>query len=166
MSDSDNLKEIYSQHWQHIRHIENERLGFTSFYLIFLGVGLAYVFKSNGLENSVKYIILTFLLIFSVLGFLFMVRVLLTFWYHYTEIKRITPLLCPGEKLGYEEREEEVENQIVEKENSLWWLNKIYIWLYKKAGRGFPLTLIFPSIFLLGSIGLIIMVLLLVLKVI
>ncbi len=95
MNDNDNLKEIYSQHWQHIRHIENERLAFTSFYLAILAAGLAYMFKSDSLEIWHKYIIVLFLLFLSVLGFHIMVRVIVTFWYHYTELKRITSTLCP-----------------------------------------------------------------------
>jgi len=176
MSDRGNLKEIYSQHWQHIRHIENERLAFTSFYIVLLGASLAYVFKSNGLANPLKYIILGLLLFFSFLGFLFMVRVRITFWYHYKELKRITPLLCRGEKLDYElgdkeffqgvlgteRRQKEVKNQIVE---GPLWLERIYACLYKKVGLGLPLTLIFPAVFLLGFIvGFIGLILLLVFK--
>jgi len=100
MSDSDNLKEIYSQHWQHIRHIGNERLAFTSIYVVFLGAALAYFFKLNAPGTTQRYIMLAFLLLYSYLGFLFMVRVLVTYWYHYTEIQRITPLLCRGGETG------------------------------------------------------------------
>lgn len=166
MSNGNNLKEIYSQHWQHIRHIGNERLAFTSFYLTFLGVGLAYIFKSNGLNPFQKYLILGFLLFFSVLGFHFMVRILVTFWYHYTEIKRITPILCPGEELDYEGRQKETEYEIAKNEKSFWWLNRAYIWLSKKTGLMLPVTLIFPSIFLLGTIVSIIMIFLVIFEVI
>lgn len=166
MSGGDNLKEIYSQHWQHIRHIDNGRLAFTSFYFALLGTGLAYIFKSNGLGTCQKYIILSFLLLCSVLGFFYTVRVLVTFWYHYTEIKRITPLLCAGEKLDYEGRQNEVENQLKEIEKPFWWLNKTYIRISKIKGVLLPITLIFPSIFLLGFVLLVIMILLTYLKII
>ena len=152
MSEDDNLREIYSQHWQQTRHIGTERLAFTSFYLGFLGVGLAYISQSNGLETLQKCVILVVLLLFSTLGFLLMVRVLMTFWYHYAELQRITPLLYPNEKLDYEEAQARIEKQIRTKESSLWWLNKTYIGLSKMPGKGmpFPVTLIFPSLFLLG----------------
>jgi len=166
MSNNDNLKEIYSQHWQHIRHIANERMAFTSIYLAFLGVGLTYIFRTNGLETCQKYIILGVLLLFSVMGFHLMVRSLVSFWYHYTELRRITPILCPGETLDYEGRQEEVENQIKELEKPLWWLNKTYIFLSKKGGLLLPLTLIFPSIFLLGFIVTVVMIVLLYVKII
>ncbi|MBI5677637.1 MAG: DUF202 domain-containing protein [Planctomycetes bacterium] len=152
MSNNDNLEEIYSQHWQHIRHIANERTAFTSIYLAFLGVGLTYIFRTDGAETRQKSIILVGLLFFSVMGFFLMVRSLVSYWYHYTELRRITPILCPGETLDYEGRQEEVENQIKELEKPFWWLNKTYIFISKKGGLLLPLTLIFPSIFLLGFI--------------
>jgi len=166
MCNSANLKEIYSQHWQHIRHIENERLAFTGFYLTFLSIGLLYIFKENGAGILQKYLILILLLFFSILGFHVMVRVLVTFWYHWIELKRITPLLCPNEKLELEEKQKDIENEIKKNERPIWWLNKTYIYLSKRGGLMLPLTLIFPSIYLLGFLALLTMILLLAFKVI
>lgn len=147
-----------------MRHVANERLTFTSIYLIFLGSGLTYIFKSNGVGITQKYIVLIVLLFFSAIGFHVMVRGLITFWYHYMELRRITPLLYPGESLDYEGKQKDVENQIKELEKPLWWLNKTYIYLSKKSGVMLPLTLLFPSIFLLGSVVLSFIIFLLILK--
>ena len=93
-------------------------------------------------------------------------RVLVTFWYHYMEIQRITPMLYPGEGLDFEGRQEEVENLIKEREKPLWWLNRFYIRLSKIRGVMLPLTLIFPSIFLVGSVILFFILCLVIFKVI
>jgi hypothetical protein len=161
-----NLREIYSQHWLHIRHIENERLAFCSFYLALLGVGLVYVFGPDAVDMASKLITLGILLLFSFLGFNFMVRALISFWYHYSEIKRITPILYTSEELDYENKQLDVENKIKENEGSLWWLNSIYIRMSKIKGLMVPLTLIFPSIFMITSLSIIVIIVLVFLKII
>ena len=152
MHSLENLREIYSQHWQHIRHIEKERLAFTSIYLTFMAVGLAYVLKSNGIIVYAKYVILLFLLFLSAIGLGIMSRILVTFWFHYSELKRLTGLLYEGEKLDYESSQKKVELEIKNNEPSFWWLNRFFIRITKKNGVMLPLTVLFPLVFLIGFI--------------
>lgn len=151
------LKELYSQHWLHARHVANERLAFTSIYLVFLGTGLAYIFGVGRPPVAVKWVVLSLLLLFSGLGFHVMVRISVTFWYHYMELKRLTPVLFPGESLDYEQRQSEVEQHIRDGEPELWWLNRLYLNLSKKGGMLLPMTLLFQTVFLLGA-GVIILI--------
>ncbi len=162
----DNLKEIYVQHWLHIRHIENERLAFSSFYLALLGAGLAYIFSSTAIDFVSKLILLGVLLFLSFLGFSFMVRVLVSFWYHYSEIKRITPILCETEELNYEKNQQVIENTIKKNAKPFWWLHIIYIRLSKLRGLMLPLTLIFPTIFMITSLSIIAIIVLVALNII
>src|SRR5713226_6126573 len=98
------FKELFSQHWLHARHVANERLAFTSIYLVFLGTGLVYVFGPGKVAFTPRMIVLMILSLFSAIGFHIMVRISVTFWYHYIELKRLTPILFPGERLDYETR--------------------------------------------------------------
>jgi hypothetical protein len=145
------FKELFSQHWLHARHVANERLAFTSIYLLFLATGLVYVFGPGRVAFAPKMVVLFILLLFSAIGFHVMVRISVTFWYHYIELKRLTPLLFPGEALDYETRQAEVEQEIKNSEPQLWFLNGLYLTLSKKGGLPLPMTLLFPSIFLLGA---------------
>lgn len=145
------FKELFSQHWLHARHVANERLALTSIYLVFLGTGLVYVFGPGKVAFAPKMVVLLILFLFSAIGFHMMVRISVTFWYHYVELRRLTPLLFPGETLDYETRQAEVEHEIQKSEPQLWFLNRLYLTLSKKGGLPIPMTLLFPSIFLMGA---------------
>ena len=52
MDNNDGTKEVYSQLWQHIRHIENIRIGFTTAYFTLLGGGVVLIFDAPTTSTS------------------------------------------------------------------------------------------------------------------
>lgn len=59
------LRELYIQHWLHVRHLENERLNLTSLYALLVGGGVIFLFGQN-LSKIVQVWLLIFLLIVTV----------------------------------------------------------------------------------------------------
>jgi hypothetical protein len=65
--------ELYAQNWEHVRHVENERLGFTSVYFVILAAILAFLSQTHPTQFfSVALFFLVFLL--SAIGSLMSIR--------------------------------------------------------------------------------------------
>ena len=146
------LSVVYSEHWLHIRHIENQRLIFTSIYLAAYGVGFGALLEGN-VENQVfPSVLMLFLCAFSYIGFALSVKTMLSFWTHYLEIQRIQVILDPGSFKSYERSQRSIENYILQEEKGFRFLNKLFISLSKFGPISIPLTLLFPMLYLLGGL--------------
>jgi hypothetical protein len=82
MEDSNELKgningltisDLYTENWEHIRHVENERMGFTSVYFVILAAAIGFISKTS-LEFPFAITIFGFLLVLSVIGALISFR--------------------------------------------------------------------------------------------
>lgn len=92
------LLEALNQNWQHIRHIENERLQFTYLYVV-LTVGILAFLEKFSLSNYFYLII--FLVIFSVFGLIFTLKVNIAFDNYMEGIKNIISILQLESYMGY-----------------------------------------------------------------
>lgn len=81
------LATIYEQHWLHARHVENERLWFTNVYAIVLAGALSLLSEHVSLEFNVA--VLSFLMLLSLIGILFSLKVKLVFIWHTREAHKI-----------------------------------------------------------------------------
>ena len=86
-----------NQNWQHVRHIENERLQFTYIYVILVAGILAFLEKF-GFSGHI-YLIL-FLVMFSFLGLIVTLKIGLEFDNHISRIKEIVKKLHLDEFMG------------------------------------------------------------------
>ena len=69
------LDELYRQNWEHARHVENERMNFTSIYVIIIAGVLAFLGQSGeDISEGFKVGILSFLAVLSAIGFLISLR--------------------------------------------------------------------------------------------
>jgi hypothetical protein len=84
--DSKVLMEILTQNWLHIRHIENQRLQFTSIYTLLVAGILA--FLGNFGFSGQAYLV-GFLVIFSIFGLIVTLKVNLEFDNHLARIKKV-----------------------------------------------------------------------------
>lgn len=117
----DLVRAIYEQHWLHIRHVENQRLWFTNIFAILCGGSFALM--RGGLFDKVNWPIVGFLMVLSLIGFVFCLRIQGVFNAH----KSVAELILRRYGL------------------------KHYLAKYPKtvAGKFFRLSLLFPAFFLL-----------------
>lgn len=64
---------LFEQHWIHLRHIEEQRLTLTNVFAVAAGATLTYFAATP--DQVIKYTILVFLLVFSLFGFVFCLKV-------------------------------------------------------------------------------------------
>jgi len=116
----DLVKAIYEQHWLHIRHVENQRLWFTNIFAILCGGSFALM--HGGLFDEANWPIVGFLMVLSLFGFVFCLRIQDVFEAH----KRVAGLIL--ERYGLEH----------------------YLAKYPEtvARKFFQLSLLFPAFFL------------------
>jgi hypothetical protein len=76
----DLVKAIYEQHWLHIRHVENQRLWFTGIFAILCGGSFALM--HGGLFDKANWPIVGFLVVLSLLGLFFCLRIQMSFNAH------------------------------------------------------------------------------------
>jgi hypothetical protein len=69
-----NIRELLIQHWEHFRHIESERYWFMSVYAAILTGALALVLGDNKSTESGQILLICFLAIFTMIGFLINIR--------------------------------------------------------------------------------------------
>ena len=69
----DLVKAIYEQHWLHARHVENQRLWFTNVFALLCVGSLAMM--DSGLFNEANWSIVGFLMVLSLFGFVFCLRI-------------------------------------------------------------------------------------------
>lgn len=69
----DLVRAIYEQHWLHIRHVENQRLWFTNIFVILCGGSL--IVMRGGLFDKANWPIVGFLMVLSLIGFVFCLRI-------------------------------------------------------------------------------------------
>ena len=117
----DLVRAIYEQHWLHIRHVENQRLWFTSIFAVLCGGSFALM--RGGLFDKANWPIVGLLMVLSLIGFAFCLRIQGVFNAH----KSVAELIL--RRYGLEH----------------------YLTEYPKtvAGKFFRLSLLFPTFFLL-----------------
>ena len=91
------LIEALIQNWLHCRHLENERLNFTSIYSIIVAGALALLGEVDFRSHSC---LLVFLLVLSILGFLLCLKIDLEFNHHMQRINIIMDELHLWNYLG------------------------------------------------------------------
>ena len=69
----DLVRAIYEQHWLHIRHVENQRLWFTNIFVILCGGSL--IVMRGALFDKVNWPIIGFLMVLSLIGLFFCLRI-------------------------------------------------------------------------------------------
>ena len=93
-SDGDNkvsFDEMYRQNWEHARHVENERMNFTSIYVIIIAGVLAFLGQAgDNITEGSKTAIFSFLAILSAIGFLISLRLRADMEAHVNKIKQLT----------------------------------------------------------------------------
>jgi Ca2+/Na+ antiporter len=67
------VSDLYTQNWEHVRHVENERLSFTSMYFVVLGAMLAFLSKASP-SPLFATILLGLMCFFSLIGALMSFR--------------------------------------------------------------------------------------------
>jgi len=82
------LLELLKENWEHGRHVESERLNFTSIYVAIVGGILAFIGENFNLKEM--HAIFAFLLIFSILGFKLCKKWGSVFDSHMKKVKEIT----------------------------------------------------------------------------
>jgi hypothetical protein len=86
----------FEQSWLHARHKESERLWFTNIYAVIVAWVLAYISSTN--FDAVNYFYLSvFLLIFSVLGIFFSIKIDAGYRNHMNNIERLIKKLGIGD---------------------------------------------------------------------
>lgn len=90
--DNNNLGKVYEQYWLHARYQETQRLWFTNVYALIITGVFAYL-ATSGLDNSLKVILLMFLTLLSLFGYL------LTYSWNlpFTEFSRLAELIAINE---------------------------------------------------------------------
>ncbi len=83
----DLVRAIYEQHWLHMRHVENQRLWFTSIFAILCGGSLALM--RGGLFDKANWPIIGFLVVLSLIGLFFCLRIQSVFNAHNSAAKLI-----------------------------------------------------------------------------
>lgn len=76
----DLVRAIYEQHWLHIRHVENQRLWFTSIFAILCGGSFALM--RGGLFDKANWPIVGLLIVLSLLGLFVCLRIQMSFNAH------------------------------------------------------------------------------------
>ena len=71
--DSLSISDLYTQNWEHVRHVENERLNFTSFYFVILAAMIAYISQAQP-TKTFTIILLGLMTIMSIIGALMSFR--------------------------------------------------------------------------------------------
>ena len=64
--------DLYSQNWEHVRHVENERLGFTSVYFIIIAATIAFLAEaqpSQGFTVALLVLLSTISLVGALMSF-------------------------------------------------------------------------------------------------
>ena len=69
----DLVRAIYEQHWLHMRHVENQRLWFTNIFAILCGGSL--IVMRGGLFDEANWPIIGFLMVLSLIGLFFCLRI-------------------------------------------------------------------------------------------
>ena len=65
--------DLYRENWAHVRHVENERMGFTSIYFLIVAGVLAF-WSNKGFEGFFSIILLLLLILISTIGMLLSYR--------------------------------------------------------------------------------------------
>lgn len=68
-----NKSDLFHENWEHVRHVENERLGFTSVYIVVVAGVLAFI-AQKGFDNFMSPYLLVLLVVLSVIGALLSFR--------------------------------------------------------------------------------------------
>jgi len=69
------IKSIYEQHWLHARHVEQERYWFINIFMAIFSVSLGYIINNNTLFLKQNIPIYIFLMIISLYGTLFCIKI-------------------------------------------------------------------------------------------
>jgi len=67
--------DLYRENWEHVRHVENERLGFTSVYIVVVAGVLAFL-AQKGVDSPLSRNLLWLLVVLSVIGALISLRLM------------------------------------------------------------------------------------------
>ncbi len=82
------VSDMYIQNWEHVRHIENERLGFTSIYFVIIAAIVAFLSQAK-ISASFTAILLLLLFLFSIIGTLMSFRLMADLEAHGKHLYRI-----------------------------------------------------------------------------
>ena len=148
-------KTLFEQHWAHVRYLGQERSQFTSIYLVFVITGLAFGLGKE--SRMLQFCTLLILISVSCIGFLIMARISISLWLHFSAIKKIAPILCPGETNDYETEIDAIKATVVDEEKYFGKANNLLIRLSAFKGIPVPTTLLFPGIFFVISIFLVLL---------
>ena len=118
------LKSIYEQHWLHARHVENERLWFTNIFALIVAGLLAFLATTNNgvLSESARYAGY-FILILSIVGYVFCLTLRAPFVAHTEKAKK---LLEDSRLLEYDPYQPEEIYRIIK----IGWLSTHELFLY------------------------------------
>ncbi len=141
---------VYKELWAHIRHIDSQRLAFSSLYSAAFAFGLNALCKGDIRPKFMQYSLLIALAAFSYLGILIATRTLITFWTHWRDIKRIQKILDPESFQSYENNSH-VYDMIYADESAFRHINRFFIRI-TGGNTPFPVTLVFPCMYLLGML--------------
>jgi hypothetical protein len=86
------LETVFREHWNHARHCENERLQFTSIYLVVATAILYFtgtILDNGNPEYFTALLLASFALIFSVIGFYVLAALTLGYEHHISDIVMI-----------------------------------------------------------------------------
>lgn len=80
--------DLYVQNWEHVRHVENERLGFTSVYFVILAATIAFLAEAQP-SQEFTVILLLLMSVLSTIGALMSFRLKADMEAHGERLRRI-----------------------------------------------------------------------------